>query len=109
MKNIKSQIGRLLFKLLPAYSQNLYELCFRYVDRFNGDNNSNSETNGEYLFLRNFLSKVGEGVIFDVGANIGDWTSFALGIINKNINLYCFEPCRATYSNLSEKAWPIKC
>jgi FkbM family methyltransferase len=100
------QLGRMLFKLVPAYNDILYEFCVRYVDRFNGDNNSTQETNGEYFFLRNELPKLGDGgVVFDVGANIGDWASFALGL-NSKLNLHCFEPSKATYVKLAQKEWP---
>jgi hypothetical protein len=62
------QLGRKLFNLVPSYNDSLYEICVRYVDQFNGDNNSNSETNGEYFFLRNALPKFEDEVVFDVGA-----------------------------------------
>lgn len=98
---LQRQLGRMFFNMVPAYNHNLYEFCVKYVDRFNGDNNSNPETNGEYIFLRDQL----RGVVFDVGANIGDWASFALAT-NQKINLHCFEPSAATYDKLAQKKWP---
>jgi FkbM family methyltransferase len=62
------------------------------------------ETNGEYFFLRSELPKIG-GVVFDVGANVGNWASFVLDI-NPKINLHCFEPSKATYAKLAQKEWP---
>lgn len=102
---LKRQLGRRLFNFLPAYSRDLFEFCVRYVDRFNGDNNSDPTTNGEYLFLRNVLRKLETDVVFDVGANVGDWALYALSI-NPNINIHCFEPSKATYVKLLEKGWP---
>jgi hypothetical protein len=75
------------------------------VDRFNGDNNSTPEVNGEYFFLRNELLKLGAGVVFDVGANVGNWASFALDI-NPRVNLHCFEPSKAMCARLAQKQWP---
>jgi FkbM family methyltransferase len=75
------------------------------VDRFNGDNNSSPETNGEYIFLRNELPKLREGVVFDVGANVGSWTSCVLRL-NPKVNVHCFEPSKATYEKLAQKEWP---
>jgi FkbM family methyltransferase len=91
--------------MIPPFNFSLYEFCVRYVDRFNGDNNSNSEENGEYFFLRNELSKLGDGVVFDVGANVGKWASAVLNI-NPKVNLHCFEPCKTTYANLVLKNFP---
>lgn len=45
------------------------------------------------------------GVVFDVGANVGSWASFVLGI-NPKVNLHCFEPSKATYAKLAQKEWP---
>ena len=103
--NLLRELGRTVFHMTPPYSRFIYQFSARYVDRFNGDNNSNSKTNGEYSFLRNELLGLGNGVVFDVGANVGDWASFALGI-NPKVNLHCFEPSKATYSKLTQKQWP---
>lgn len=102
--NWKRTLGRRLLDVFPKYNDNLYQFCARYVDRFNGDNNSDPEGNGEYFFLRNALSKVEEGVIFDVGANVGNWAAFAL-TVNPRLNLHCFEPGRATYAKLAQREW----
>jgi len=104
-KKFKRLAARKLFDAIPAYNETLYEFCARYVDRFNGDNNANPEVNGEYGFLRNELNKLGAGVVFDVGSNIGNWASFALEI-NPNIHLHCFEPSKATFDKLAQKQWP---
>lgn len=105
MDNIRSKYGRIILNLLPRYSKSLNDLCSRYVDRYNGDNNSDSETNGEYAFLRKVLPAIGEGVVFDVGANVGNWASFAL-LVNKSLHLHCFEPCKSTFGVLSATYWP---
>lgn len=38
-------------------------------------------------------------VVFDVGANVGDWTALALRI-NSHLTIHCFEPSCATYQRL---------
>jgi FkbM family methyltransferase len=73
------------------------------VDRYNGENNDNMRTNGEWHFLRHILKEC--HTVFDVGANTGEWASLALSI-NPNINLHCFEPSSATYTRLLEKIFP---
>jgi FkbM family methyltransferase len=99
-------IGRTLFKLLPPHNQSTYKFCSRYVDRFNGDNNSDPTTNGEYRFLENELAELKDrGCVFDVGSNVGNWTEFALSL-SPRIVIHCFEPSEATFGKLMEKRWP---
>ena len=99
------RLGRTIFRMIPPETELIYQFCARYVDRFNGDNNSNPMANGENAFLRNISSGLGDGVVFDVGANVGDWASFVLAV-NPKINLYCFEPSKATYDQLAQRQWP---
>ena len=98
-------LRRTVFHSIPPYSRILYQFCSRYVDRFNGDNNSNPETNGEYSYLRKIIGALKDGVVFDVGANVGDWASFALNL-NPKVQLHCFEPSTATFRRLSQRQWP---
>ncbi len=88
---------RWIFKSLIPQSEYIYKLCKRYVDMYNGENNVNIETNGELLFLRKYLN--GCKIVFDVGANVGDWTSWVLRI-DPNLTVHCFEPSRATFEVL---------
>ena len=47
-------------------------------------------------------------VVFDVGANIGEWTEVLmnkcgeLGLDRRNIKVYAFEPCTSTYERLKK-------
>lgn len=73
-----------------------------------GDNNGNMETNGEQFLLRQILrfQRVSEHkmfVVFDVGANVGEWTTYLLSIAEKQgskISVHCFEPSPFTFSQL---------
>jgi FkbM family methyltransferase len=103
--DLKRELGRGIFHRLPSYNQTLYDFCTCYVDRYNGDNDSNPETNGEYLYLRETLSPLGQGTVFDVGANVGEWASWAL-LVNPAVRMHCFEPCEATFTELASKSWP---
>ena len=47
----------------------------------------------------------GGGVIFDIGANIGEWAQYCLQI-SPQAELHLFEPSAYTYSRLEEKDWP---
>lgn len=84
-------------------SEWLYRACKRYVDRHNGENNPDILTNGELCFMRDFLP--GSQTVFDVGANIGEWTSLALSI-KPTLDIHCFEPSRVTFMKLLDKKFP---
>jgi FkbM family methyltransferase len=60
-------------------------------------------TNGELRFMRDVLVEC--RTVFDVGANVGDWTALALGI-NPTLTVHCFEPSEATYQRLLARAFP---
>ncbi|MEP7115198.1 MAG: FkbM family methyltransferase [Ilumatobacteraceae bacterium] len=45
------------------------------------------------------------GVVFDVGANVGHWASFALSV-QPSLNMHLFEPSLTTYERCSQKIWP---
>lgn len=78
-------------------SRLLYGLCRMYVDEHEGNNNPDMGGNGELRLLRRVLP--GSRVVFDVGANVGDWANEAL-LINPELDLHCFEPSEATYEQL---------
>ena len=58
------------------------------------------QTNGEQHLLQKILPDC--SVVFDVGANVGDWAALALRI-NPELNIYCFEPSVATYEKLKSR------
>src|SRR3972149_825611 len=88
-----------LIDMLPRSSL-IYRFCRRYVDHFNGDNNGDMHKNGEMRWLREVIPQC--ATVFDVGANIGDWTDFALSI-NPLLKVHCFEPCMATFQRLQKR------
>lgn len=74
-------------------------------DQALGDNNGNSETNGEYYFLKQALSlRPGPKNIFDVGANVGDWSLAAERFLGDNSYVYAFEPVKLTFAALLSKS-----
>jgi len=84
-----------------ALNKHIYQACYRYVNFYKNDNNGNPHSNGEFDFLRCYLSNKPELIIFDVGANIGEWTSFA-HTLNSEAEIHCFEPCSNTFSVLEK-------
>lgn len=67
---------------------------------------SNFKTNGEFKVMKQFLPT--STIVFDVGANQGEWIKQALHI-NPNIQAHCFEPCKDSYDALVKNNPNIIC
>ena len=90
--------NRITNYLIPR-SNLLYHFCVRYKNFFE-NHDPRPILNGEVRFAEQMLPVA--QVVFDVGANIGEWTQMALKI-NPNIRLHCFEPSKITFQQLLEK------
>ncbi|MDN3507381.1 MAG: FkbM family methyltransferase, partial [Simkaniaceae bacterium] len=68
--------------------------CFNIVDenlhRQEGFNNCRIKVNGEKLFLDSFVQNA--MVVFDVGANKGDWTDTVIKTEKTGLQIHLFEP-----------------
>ena len=61
---------------------------------------------GEKLVIRYLAKHVGndvQPVVFDVGANIGDFSSAMLSVFGERVRLYTFEPSGAAFAKMSQK------
>ena len=90
------RLKRALLATIPLTAP-LYRVCKRYVDLFNGENDPDMESNGELALMKRLLPKC--EVVFDVGANVGDWAERALAI-KPTLDIHCFEPSTATFARL---------
>lgn len=98
MKAIKWLVNKTILNWEhPIYSQTIYKFCTKYLDLWYGDNNFNRYTNGEYRLLRLIIPKV--SVVFDVGANIGEYSSEILKI-NSSVTIHAFEPGSEAFEKL---------
>ena len=88
-----------LVNILPR-NKLIYRICKSYVDFYNAENNGNIQTNGELRLMHAVLPQC--MTVFDVGANIGDWSTLALGI-NPQLRIHCFEPSLATFQRLQAR------
>lgn len=61
-------------------------------------------SNGEKALALEILSSQKQPVVFDIGANVGDWSRMVRDI-NPNALLYCFEVSQKTFKELSEGDW----
>ena len=96
------RILRALIRLDGSH-QVFYRICRKYVDEFNGQNDCDIRMNGELRLLESYLPNC--KVIFDVGANIGEWSRLALSA-NDGIMLHCFEPSKHAFEKLMSNNFP---
>src|SRR5687768_10316555 len=71
------------------FLRGLYKCVSFLYFAFQNKNNDHA-TNGEFWLMKQ-VRKTGAKVIFDVGANVGKWSTEALRIFGKS-TIYAFEP-----------------
>jgi FkbM family methyltransferase len=81
----------------------LYRACRDYAQHFDGENNTDSATNGELRVLAELMP--GCRVVFDVGANRGDWCETVLAI-NPALAVHAFEPAPDSFAALAARRLP---
>ncbi|MFZ6664400.1 FkbM family methyltransferase [Peijinzhouia sedimentorum] len=85
--------------------KSLFNLAKKYISIYENRNNDHN-TNGELRVIK-ILSKHNPKIVFDVGANVGDWSILAS---NKfpNASIHSFEPIPATFQKLNARVSPNK-
>jgi FkbM family methyltransferase len=96
---VRSYFRALLIGAMPR-SRLLHRICRKYVDQYNGDNNCDIRCNGELRWIKEVIPKC--ATVFDVGANIGEWSDLVLHI-NPSVKVHCFEPCSTTFERLQKR------
>jgi FkbM family methyltransferase len=62
-------------------------------------------TNGEHYLQSTILHHFPSAVVFDIGANVGEWTESLLRQCDdRGATIHAFEPCRRTFEMLEERA-----
>src|SRR5437868_2888138 len=67
--------------------------------------NSDPVRNGELSIARELLAEFPgrSRVVFDVGASRGEYTAMLLERVESNLEVYCFEPSRVAFAELTER------
>ncbi len=65
-------------------------------------NYKSPSVSGEKWFLENYLKNIKSGVVIDVGANVGNYTTDVLTLA-PGLNVYAFEPHPVTFLKLARK------
>ena len=86
----------------------LYQACRDYVWQFDGENDPDPYSNGEWRTLAEHIPNC--RVVFDVGANRGDWIDAVLAI-NAGLEIHAFEPSRDGFGQIVAKNLPshVRC
>jgi len=98
MRKLVYDLYRLLFARTFFYKFNklLYQLSLRGLGVLNYESDKIS---GEEHFIEHHVSKFRNKIILDVGSNVGRYSKLINGL-NKDAEIYAFEPHPATYQKL---------
>lgn len=103
-RTIPAAVADVLTRAILAMPADVgYRIARRVVNRRRGDNDIEFDSNGELAVVRALLPQC--RVVFDVGANVGDWTAEALRI-NPSASYHCFEPTDAAFRRLTDRRFP---
>lgn len=107
MKKILKKIISILYgkKQFQWFFELLYKLSLRGMNFGLGDLSESGE-----FFILNYLKekKCKNTIIFDVGANQGQYANMINKIFKGECNIYSFEPSKFTFKKLSETTKDIK-
>ncbi|MDJ0680402.1 MAG: FkbM family methyltransferase [Xenococcaceae cyanobacterium MO_167.B52] len=101
INKISQKIARFLCNSLTSKSRNRLRIFIRNFYNELENFNYKFETNGEKRVLQ-ILKDFNIRIVFDVGANIGNWSEIALITLN-NPEIHCFEIAPETYNILTKK------
>lgn len=73
-----------------------------YLQKYNNHIDTNPHSNGEKRWLAAVIATEKAPVVFDIGANTGDWTALAQEV-NPEAMIHAFEPFPATFERLAKR------
>lgn len=101
------RLGKILLACIemfpPTVRDRLYDYCKKYTERCEGINNEDMATNGELEVVRKHIPSC--GVVFDVGAHVGEWTELVLKY-NPQAQVHCFESSAPAFKKLLSRNFP---
>ncbi|MFA6297466.1 MAG: FkbM family methyltransferase [Candidatus Paceibacterota bacterium] len=108
MKKTLKKISKLVFG--KKYSQPLFELLYKISLKGMNFGDSETEDSGEKYVLEYLKNKNLEEdfVIFDAGANLGQYATLANKVFSDKAHIYSFEPGKETFSQMSKNTSTIK-
>lgn len=95
---------------IPFIKRKLRGLAWRVFNTIENNGNAKFEENGEKVFIENlfktFKANGGGKIVFDIGANIGEYSTMLLDNSQKNgveVELHLFEPTKSCFQTISKK------
>lgn len=93
------------------FKNKLRSLSVRIFNKLENNGNTDFESNGEKFFLNSLISSFsrfngGGRVVFDIGANVGDYSLMLSEILSKNnidYKIHLFEPTKSCFKKIQEK------
>lgn len=93
------------------FRRKLRSLLLLLFSKLENNNNTNFATNGEKLFIDNLFEYLhrrnqDKAVLFDIGANIGEYSQMLLkksAQINSEVAIHLFEPTQSCFDILQKK------
>lgn len=105
MKLLKDMAGRTIrWVPRPRSLLAVYQLYYARFQAAAYENNPDIHTNGERRLLQEVAAHI--EVAFDVGANVGEWTSLLLALTPRVSRLHAFEPCSSAFARLVDRSFP---
>lgn len=103
LKVIKISIKKLYLMIFArAFFQKInYKLLLLNLNSLGILNYETGKLSGEDNFVKKYLKSLHNPIIFDVGANIGNY-SLLIKLVNPNSTIYAFEPSPTTFSKLEK-------
>ena len=99
-----------MFSKTSYFKRKLRSLSLKIFNIIENNGDCNFDNNGEKVFIDNlfqsFKNRGGNKIVFDIGANIGDYSKIIEDKstkLNIDINLHLFEPTKSCFSTLSKK------
>ena len=99
-----------MFRKTSYVKRKLRSLSLKIFNFIENNGDCNFDTNGEKVFIDNLLyafkNREGNKVVFDIGANIGEYSKMIedkSSELNIDINLHLFEPTKSCFSIISKK------
>ncbi|WP_292757807.1 FkbM family methyltransferase [Methylophaga sp. UBA2689] len=97
-----------MYTKLSYFKRKLRGLSIKLFNYIENNGNCNFDSNGEKYFVNNLLKDLSikkSLIIFDIGANVGEYAHIIIQSsrkFNVDVNLYLFEPVKSCFEKLSQ-------
>jgi len=97
-----------MYTKLSYFKRKLRGLSIKLFNYIENNGNCNFDSNGEKFFVNNLLKDLSikkSLVIFDIGANVGEYAHLIIQSsknFNADVNLYLFEPAKSCFAKIAQ-------